>query len=227
MTRFLYGLAAVAALGGWFSPTHAANITWQMPVSITTANATLAVDTNVVGAATFGGGPTTVITATHPGGINFTADGGGVATVTQTGGEISNTSGFSGSGNANFDSVLGNFAYDGNPIIVQLQNLSIGQTYEIQVFGLDDRDCCGSRTMYFSDGNGNNSAIFAEQTNVYVLGTFTANAHTQNVQAVGADQFQSNFNAVVVNSVPEPASLVLFGVGAVGLFAVASRRRAA
>jgi hypothetical protein len=205
----------------------AAPITFSAPVAITTADATLDLPGyRVVGAATFGGGPTTVTTATQT--IVFTANGGGVANITQ-GGNVSNTAGFSGSGNANFDSALNNFADDGGPTIVQLQNLTVGQKYQVQLFGLDDRDCCGSRTIEFSDGLGDNSTSFAQSSNMYVLGTFTANATTENIESVGVGQGQSNFNALVLEvSTPEPSTIAaLAGLGGMGLIGLVVRRRRA
>jgi hypothetical protein len=214
---------------------QAANISFGTVTPFTTADAALTApgNTTLVGAVGIGGGPTgsttTVTVASQT--VNFLSDGsaGSILTITQTGNEgIAPGGPMSPTSNANFNAVMSDFAYDGNPVIGQLTGLTVGRKYEVELFALDDRGCCSGRTVEFGDGNGNDSTVFSLGSNSYVFGTFTADATTQNVESIGFGQPQSNFNAAVLYSVnvPEPASLVaLVGLGGMVLIGFAVRRR--
>jgi hypothetical protein len=84
-------------------------------------------------------------------------------------------------GNANFDTVLNQFAYDnygGTIHTITLHNLLVGSNYSVQVFALDDRGAGAGRVIDFQDPNNaaDVSATYAEQANAYLIGTFTANS---------------------------------------------------
>ena len=106
--------------------------------------------------------------------ITFMGDGS-VATATGNG---LGSGGFSGdTGDANFNGILGVYSYDGGPKTITLYNLTVGQSYSVQLFAIDDRfDSTKSRRASYQDPNDNSytSAVFTMGDNVYIVGTFTA-----------------------------------------------------
>ena len=221
--RGLTTLAAGVALLACFAlagDASAANITWDAPVAITTngsASDVVNLGTTVEAQyATSGLGAQTVNGVTFQEGFTNYATPNGTTT-----GALSGST-----GNGAYDTILNGFAYDGlNPNTLTLTGLTVGKTYDVQIWGLDDRDCCSSRTESFTGGS-NTSATFAVGSNVSITGHFVADATTQAVLLNGVDQSQMNLNAfaVTTSNTPEPAALVLAGLGAVGLL-VAARRR--
>ncbi len=221
---------------------QATTITWDAPVAITTADATLTQPGTVVSAATWGPTATTV-TLTGGQSINFAVgsiDGSSpVANVTAS--SSGNTGAFLGdTGNADFNNVLGGFAGDGDtPLSISLHNLNAGHDYTVQLFALDNRNpVVGVRQIGFSDmsdQSGNNSAAVAMSENKYVMGAFTATGTSATVfeqfltyQDLGfAQGYFGNLNALVVRdvTVPEPGAIVLLGTGVFGLLAYAWRKR--
>ena len=207
-----------------------ARIVWSAPAAITTADTALTQAGTVVGAAAFGG---TAATVTLGSGLvlNFTADGS-VATTTGNG-TGSGALVLKTTGNANFDSVLGRYNYDGGPKTITLNSLLPGHQYTVQLFGLDNRDSSAdgshleeSRRAFYRDPYDTNdyTPTFYMSNNVYVVGTFTAAATNQLVTMVlpgyddGVTQLgNGNLNVLVIrdqSAAPmiqtQPASLTRF-----------------
>lgn len=182
-----------------------APISWSSVDPITTADATLEQTGTVLDAAAWGNNPTTV-TLGDGTTINFSsatinANGGTAAADATPEQGTTNTAAFSGSGNANFDSVLSGYAFDGNNPVITLNNLIAGSQYSVQLFALDDRGGgLSARTEAFSDGLGNQTGTFALGANDYVIGTFTASGPTEAVDIVPVGQSQNNINALVVRT---------------------------
>ena len=212
----------------------AAPIIWAAPVAITTADTTLGLYPSVAGAEAWGGGGTTV-TLTSGQQIFFqngTANGSDsfVSTTGSRGTTAGNAAGYGGSGNAAFDTVLGDFQYDGNQVLT-LQNLVLGNAYTVQLFALDQRPCCRGNNQYYSDALGNQSASFQFVDNDYVLGTFTADAAFESItlfntlgSSGGGGAPETNLNALVLYNTPEPASVLVFATMLTGIAAVTRRR---
>ena len=141
---------------------------------------------------------------------------------------VGGLSGFT-TNNSAYDTVLDGFDYDGNnPNTLTISGLTPGTTYDVQLWSLDDRDCCGGRTVNYDDGEESALTVFALNSNVSTIGTFVADGTTQQIVHVnGVGQFQTNLNAFSVQAVPavvpEPASIALLGLGAIGLIAVIGR----
>jgi len=184
---------------------------WSAPVAITTADSALNLSGNIVGAAVFGG-TNTFVTLANGTSLLFKSDGS-VASATGAGGAALPTYGsfFSSSttGNANFNYVLNQGAYDNGPHAITLKGLTVGQQYSVQLFALDDRaGVVGARVSNFQDplDPSNVSATFAMSNKVYVVGTFVAtstnmviqqNLPTSNNGAINA----GNINALVVRAI--------------------------
>ena len=67
---------------------------------------------------------------------------------------VGGLSGFT-TNNSAYDTVLDGFDYDGNnPNTLTISGLTPGTTYDVQLWSLDDRDCCGGRTVNYDDGAG-------------------------------------------------------------------------
>jgi len=146
----------------------------------------------------------------------------------------------SGSMSANYKSILSAGSYeDVTPsptFTIAFDNLTIGQTYQFQFWVNDSRGPAagGFRTESLTGPAGSNSVTLAYDVgNVsngagqYTLGTFTADALQQSIFITGtSSQNDTQLNAFQLRSVvPEPASAVLFGLGAVSLLAAARRSR--
>jgi len=210
---------------------------WSLPVSITTADATLNQPGTVVGAEVFGSTEELVI-LTNSSTFDFKVDGSIASVVNNNGSTATATGAFSGNtGNVNFNATLNQFNWDGGPKTITLNNLVVGQQYSVQLFALDQR-AGGSSTVRgnYQDPNDNSdvSATFAMGDTVYVMGTFTANNSTMNIMENLPDGGGGgNINAVVVRQlsgaaippqiVGEPQSLnapvgqtVQFNVGVYG-----------
>jgi alpha-L-fucosidase len=188
--------------------------TWSAPVPITTADATLNQFGTIVGAASFAKNAVGTVTLANGTNIVFKVDNS-VASCT---GKGAGTGSFTGNtGNANFNTVLNGFNYDGGPKIITLKNLTVGQNYSVQLFALDDRNDNTQeilRPASFQPPNNpsNVSATFLMGSNDYVIGTFTAppnGASTTmnlNIQENLPTGGNGNINALVVRKLP---SLVL------------------
>ena len=175
---------------------------WSTPAPITTADATLNQAGTIVGAEVFGL-TETLVTLTNNSTIDFKVDGS-VATFVSGGGNGSATGAFLGeTGNANFDSVLNQFVFDGGPDTFTLNNLFVGQQYSVQVFSLDDRAGAALyRQANFQDPNDayDVSDTFQMGDNAYTIGTFTAASTSVSIQENLLWAGAGNLNAVVVRA---------------------------
>jgi hypothetical protein len=131
-------------------------------------------------------------------------------------------------GDADFDTMMSGSAVDGVGQTLLLSGLTIGNSYQVQLFASDDRPVTGARTQRYGDGLGNFSDTFAQNTSSYVIGTFTADASgTQSILIEGVSnpgrQLLSGY-VLRATAVPEPSSAALLGLGALTL---ALRRRRA
>jgi hypothetical protein len=172
---------------------------WSAPAKITTADTTLNQSGTVVGAEVFGT-TESVVTLANSSVIDFKADGSVAQVVaggfgTATGAYLGDT------GNANFNSVLTQFTYDGGPDDITLYNLGVGQQYSVQLFALDDRGGQSSANQAnFQDPNDafDISTTFAMGDDVYTIGTFTASNSTVTLQENLPSANFGNINALVV-----------------------------
>ena len=118
------------------------------------------------------------------------------------------------SGDADLDTLLDSHAYSGgNPIEVSvtINNLLPGTEYQIQLIGVGDaRACCAARTYEPDNGLGeyNTGIQIARGDMGSVLGTFTADAVSQNVlwRSLGglAGNSDAGFSGIIVTTVPDP-----------------------
>jgi hypothetical protein len=196
------GLAMAAMVFSLAASARAGIFTWSAPTAITTADTTLNQSGTIVGAEVFGHDEKLVVLGDDTT-IDFKADdsvasatGGG----TQYGAFTTNTT-----GNASFDAVMNQFSYETwlDPIkTITMNNLVVGQQYEVQLFALDDRSPgAGARHATFQDpADGTDiSAAIAMGDNEYVIGTFTAAAATVTIQENLPDG-GGNINALVLRA---------------------------
>ena len=179
--------------------------TWQAPAPITTADATLNQIGTVAGAACFGAtGSAITVTLTNGTNLVFKGDGS-VATCTGNG---TATGAFSGqtTGNANFNTVLNGFKYDGGPHAITLNNLAPGQSYSVQLFALDNRTDTSETTRQFNYQDPADATDISPTAlmgnNVYVIGTFVAPGTNIVIQQNLPTANNGNLNALVVRQLP-------------------------
>jgi hypothetical protein len=122
-------------------------------------------------------------------------------------------------GDAALDAVLDSHSYlaGANPTgraRVELTGLTAGAQYRVQVIGVSDiRGCCSGRNQTVDDGAGNLSGPLQRGLANFVIGTFTADAATQNIFVAGDND--PGLSGLQLRLVPEPASAALLALGAV------------
>jgi len=114
-----------------------------------------------------------------------------------------------------------------NSYTFTLGNLTIGQTYAIQIWMNDGRSSSDNRGGTIAGGvtldantNAGNSAGGVGQ---YTIGEFTADATTQSfdITATGSKAVAAQLNGYQLRAIPEPSITLLGGLG----FAIAAARR--
>jgi len=91
-------------------------------------------------------------------------------------------------GDADYETMLNTASWNPASQLISLDGLTPGNTYEIQIWIADTRDCCAGRTRTFATVEDDpsrsvqvNSGEFGDEQNFpgqYVLGTFTAQFDT-------------------------------------------------
>jgi len=200
---------------------------WSAPVNyngLTASQILLAPVGELAGAAMFGNGPVTVSLGSGQPSFVFLSDGS-VASVTGAGNGFSGAFGTNTTGNVNFNTVLGGFNPDGNPKMLTLSNLVVGQQYSVQLFAQDYRNGVSSpRRVNFQDPNDSaDVSVPFDITTVssYVVGTFYASNTTETIQENLLDGGSGNLNALVLRAIgwnPPPYGVALASqIGYVGL----------
>jgi len=159
-----------------------------------------------------GGSPATVILTNAANRPVVFAGAGNWASLSGGTAYLSNVS-TNKTGNASFDSTL-SLGYNNNATHdITLGGLIVGQKYQVQLFGLDNRaGLTPAGSLQFSafqdptDVNLITSEPFAMADNVYVLGTFTASSNQMTIQQNLTASAAGNFNCLVLRTVGwEPA----------------------
>jgi hypothetical protein len=184
------------------APASSAVYQWSAPVSFNGLTAAQILNSQpglYLEAASFGGTVETVVVGSTT--YNFTVNG---SSATVSGGVGTASGAWSGTtGNANFDTVLNGFYYDGGVHLITLTNLTAGIGYTAQLFGLDDRGGGEtSRLLSYQDPSNalDVSASYTEGGNYYIVGTFTATNTTMTIQQNLLTSAAGNINAVVVRT---------------------------
>ncbi len=88
-------------------------------------------------------------------------------------------------GDAGLNELLRGHRWTGNTTaVLTLSNLTVGIPYQIQLYMTDDRGCCNTRSYIYSDGLGNDSAVWTRGSDVSFIGSFVADTDTQEIQTV-------------------------------------------
>lgn len=224
-TVIFFGVLAVLSAS---AVSHAATLSWSAAQDTTSV---ADVSTNGTPVSAFNGGSASVTA----GGVNFAA-------ANPFGFATAGGFGVSGTGDADFDSLINSASFSfsgiGSPVnsgTIDLGAFTLGNTYEVQVFFADQRTGLvdrinrigsfdtggiGATVELESDPNNNPSAPFGQ----FAIGTFVADGDDPDLTVFGV-----NFNSAQVNAwqvrevVPEPATAgtVLLACG----LAASARRR--
>jgi hypothetical protein len=209
-------LLCAAAIG----PAIAAPVTWIVGPTTTIDENDIDLVGTLVHAGTWGSPETTVTVSGEP--ILF--EDRAVLTAGMTDGEIgvngqdevSVLAGFNPPGAIDpaFHEILDGFMYNSQPLnvtlTVTLDGLTPGQEYRLQLFVSDDRTCCGVVKHEWwdtIDGSGNNTVQFQSGASTYVIGSFTADAATQQVFMTTSAGNAHVLNAYVLRSVGGPVGV--------------------
>ena len=178
----VWHLTALLAAVSLCSPAIGATVTWNAPVTIA-GDSDVSTTGSLVNAFTFASGNVATVN-----GVNFLPFSISANTTTFGG----SNSPF-GTGNAPFSSlsssyqnaITGGLFNGGGTDSVTLNNLTVGHTYQVQIWADDSRSCCSSRTETVAGNNSptlayNNTAA-AGGVGQFVTGTFTANSTSQSI----------------------------------------------
>jgi hypothetical protein len=153
------------------------------------------------------------------GAVSFTGGGGGYGYGTAT----PNT------GIAALNQLTANGGQGGSfvgTIGLTVTGLTVGRAYDIQVFFWNQiGQTPGEYIGDWSTDTGTWFSTAPSSDPSFVVGSFTADATTQNVGAWGGAH--NNFSAILVTdapAVPEPASIAILAVGLLGVAAIRHRR---
>lgn len=223
-------LAAMAAMLLAPVAAQAAAITWSTGPTFSGANGFQGILTNGTLIAAVNTGSTGVPLTVDPTGLNITF-------TSQDSPFLPNFffgSGSPGSTDAAWNSIIDSNEWASADFLADdfLGGLTVGNSYQIQLFAADSRSCCAARTSGFGDGLGNFSANIVQGSFTSIVGLFTADAATQDIF------FETSSNAPILNAyvlrqtavappvigVPEPMTLSLLGAGLAGV-ALARRKR--
>jgi len=161
----------------------AAAITWDAPVVTTTASDIITEGTLHFSSNSAGPTDQTI------NGVTFAADGGGPLGSNASGNYYTRGSGVNTTGDIGLDTLLDSHSYQGGGgVSFDVVGLTIGQTYQIQLLAVGDtRGCCSSREQRFSGDGVEFSDFITRLDPSSVVGTFVADAATQNIVVDGSN----------------------------------------
>lgn len=213
-------LSCLAATGA-----NAASVDWTLGPSFNGSTGYLGILTNgtLVEAVNLTGTNGSSLTV-DPSGINLT-----FTTINAPSfGAAWASAGDGGSSDSAWGSILNTFEWSGSDVTTSnlIDGLVVGATYQVQFFAART-DCCGTRTLTFSNGTDPASATVGYDDYVSVVGTFVADATFQTFR------FDDSVNAPALNAyvlrdvspVPEPQTwtMLMAGLGLLGWAATRSR----
>lgn len=221
-TRLAAAVILILAAGA----AQAANITWATGPTFNGANGHLGILTN--------GSLVKAVNLNGSGGADFTVDPTGLnITFDSVNSPFFGTSfgaaGNGGNSDTGWKAILNTFEWQSGSNVTApsfLSGLTVGNSYQAQFF-MARSDCCGTRTHWLGDGNGNFSTAVAGNAYLSIVGTFTADATSQTVLILDSTR-NPILNAYVLRDltpvVPEPGTYAMMLAG-LGLLGFTARRR--
>lgn len=224
----------------------AALITWGSATDVNTLDPTQVLNTGIRhAAATFTSAPLTVNNVSFATSVGYVPSVSPTVTFTDLNIRLQNlipiNSGITqdqGPNDTDYAKLVSSGPYNGNsdsPGYWEISNLTLGQQYQVQLWTCYQNQNYSTRfssdSAFTSDASPFLNIGLTDVNNVttlppqFVIGTFTANAATQNIYFEGNNGF-SVFGPISVSAVPEPSTWALTFVAGVGLFCFRKIRRA-
>ncbi|MBB5349943.1 hypothetical protein HNR46_000164 [Haloferula luteola] len=143
-----------------------------------------------------------------------------------------------GTGSIDFDDILRGNAWHTNgsdsaqPLTLRLTDLTIGTTYAVYLYSVDQRSSSADRSQAYWDSfsggtfSGGTSGLVDQTSPQVVMGTFVADASYQDIfiqEADGIDNDDTHLSAFTLYTVPEPTTSLLVA-GSLSLLGIRRRR---
>lgn len=173
-----------------------AEIEWETPADISGQLS----DFDTVGTPVFQWNGGTNAVTVEPGGMNLVFE-----TTNKLATNVSNMDPHDRGGDQTYEALLGTMSYSGTTATIVLPGLTVGHRYRVQIWLADTRNCCSQRLKTYDSGVGSDEVILLSgPPSQYVIGTFTADATTQDLRCVGNGATHPQYNAIALRTTGAP-----------------------
>ncbi len=225
-------LFCALTIGALTMAAQAANITWQTPQTIS-GTSDVSLDGALFGTWAPGDdwGGTSRSDYYPVNGVTFAAYGSG-ANYSASGSNMDRYGSYANpntaDANYNFLMQTAEFNWNSDPITVSWDSITVGHSYEVEVWANDGRGLGRSETIFAGDNSADlNMSPAAGGPGQYIIGTFVADNTTQSFTLTPDGSYGGQINLLQIRdltAVPEPSEIAMLAMG-FGVMLLAFRRR--